>query len=303
VGTANPVTSMAEAFRWTQATGMVGLGSLDPTDPVSVANDISANGSIIVGGTYSPEGTQAYRWQNGTMTALGELPGGEFASNATAVSANGVTIVGYSASDESNPGDYEAFRWKNNNMIGLGDLPGGIFESYAYGVSADGEVVIGDSTSDLGNEAFVWDRINGMRKLQDVLENDYGLDLTGWSLRYATGISDDGMTITGWGINPYGRADTWVARLDKPIITKNADLDNDNDVDDDDVEIFEKCSTGPNIPYDSGNLPPDCTLVPDAHGFIDADYDADLDVDQNDFADFQLCYSGEGVPPDLGCKY
>ncbi|UCD29563.1 MAG: hypothetical protein JSV03_03520, partial [Planctomycetota bacterium] len=288
-----------EAFRW-EAGVMVGLGSLDPTDPISVANDISANGSVIVGATSTPVGVQAYRWENGTMTALGELPGGGFGSNATACSADGSVIVGYSESAQSTP-KYEAFRWENNNMIGLGDLPGGVFESFAYGVSADGTVVIGNSTSDLGNEAFIWDSMNGMRKLHDVLENDYGLDLTGWWLFYATDISDDGLTITGSGRNPYGRIEPWIARLDKPLVGKNADYDNDNDVDQDDFDIFENCATGPQIPYDPGNLPPACPLVPNPQGYIDADFDFDSDVDQEDFATFQLCYSGINIPADPDC--
>ena len=53
-----------------------------------------------------------------------------------------------------------------------------------------------------GSEAFIWDNANGMRKLKDVLVNDFGLDLTGWTLTIARGISDDGLTIVGDGIKP-----------------------------------------------------------------------------------------------------
>ena len=40
-------------------------------------------------------------------------------------------------------------------------LPGGEFSSRAIGVSADGSIVVGMSKSSLGDEAFIWDLING----------------------------------------------------------------------------------------------------------------------------------------------
>jgi hypothetical protein len=53
-----------------------------------------------------------------------------------------------------------------------------------------------------------------MRSLENVLTSHYGLDLTGWELRYATGISDDGLTIVGGGRNPSGQLEGWRAVLD-----------------------------------------------------------------------------------------
>jgi len=98
---------------------------------------------------------------------------------------------------------------------GLGDLPGGNFWSYAGDVSADGSVIVGGGTTDFGREAFIWDAENGMRNFGDVLVNDCGLDLTGWTLRYATGISADGLTIVGWGLGPNG-TEGWIATIPEP---------------------------------------------------------------------------------------
>ena len=150
------------------------------------------------------------------MVGLGDLPGGTFRSEAYGVSSNGSVVVGMSKSDSGR----EAFRWENGVMTGLGDLPGGEFESYAYDVSADGSVVVGYGSidSDIGPklDAFIWDAGNGMRSLKDVLEIDFGLDLHNWLLLKATGISADGLTIVGYGINPYGNTEAWIATIPEP---------------------------------------------------------------------------------------
>ncbi|MCB0291781.1 MAG: T9SS type A sorting domain-containing protein, partial [Calditrichaeota bacterium] len=72
----------------------------------------------------------------------------------------------------------------------------------------DGHVVIGNS-----GEAMIWDAPNGMRSLRQVLENDFGLDLSGWSLGLALRISDDGRVIIGRGTNPQGSLEIWRAVL------------------------------------------------------------------------------------------
>jgi hypothetical protein len=59
------------------------------------------------------------------------------------------------------------------------------------------------------------DSTNGMRSLQDVLVNDFGLavSLSGWRLLLATDVSADGLTTVGVGINPSGDTEAWVADL------------------------------------------------------------------------------------------
>jgi hypothetical protein len=55
-----------------------------------------------------------------------------------------------------------------------------------------------------------------MRNLRDVLTSDYGLDVTGWNLTVAAAISDDGQTIVGYGLNPAGNPEGWVATIPEP---------------------------------------------------------------------------------------
>ncbi|MCS7466572.1 PKD domain-containing protein [Stieleria sp. ICT_E10.1] len=55
-----------------------------------------------------------------------------------------------------------------------------------------------------------------MRNLQNVLIEEYGLGdaLAGWRLRRALAISEDGLIITGHGINPSGATESFVVDLD-----------------------------------------------------------------------------------------
>ncbi|HJS06376.1 MAG TPA: hypothetical protein VJ809_01915, partial [Pirellulales bacterium] len=77
-----------EAFRWTAATGLVGLGHMAPGDHFyDTAYGVSADGAVVVGLAESAAGPQAFRWTEATgMVGLGDLPGGDFNSSAQAIS-------------------------------------------------------------------------------------------------------------------------------------------------------------------------------------------------------------------------
>jgi len=199
-----------KAFRWTQAQGMEDLEDF-PGGDNKYARGVSSDGSVIVGGSNTDEGMRAFRWTGeGGMEDLGTLTGWHN-SEAWDVSSDGSVVVGVSET-YSWP---EAFRWtEEGGMEGLGSIPGGGHSSIAYGVSSDGSVIVGMSGyTNSGNKAFIWDHANGMQSLQDVLIDDYFLDLTGWELLSAYGCSSDGLTIVGYGINPDGYNEAWIAEL------------------------------------------------------------------------------------------
>jgi len=144
----------------------------------------------------------------------GSMPIGDFAQSvdARAIAADGSLVVGQFRNGNF---DHEAFVWSPSfALVGLGDLPDGDFDSDALAVAPNGTVV-GRAHDAAGVEAFVWDPIRGMRSLHDDLVGR-GVDLTGWTLQDATGISFDGQTIVGNGIDPDGNPEAWIVVLPEP---------------------------------------------------------------------------------------
>ena len=206
VGMSNSVNGN-EAFKWTQAGGMVGLGDLAGGLFYSRAFDVSSDGSIIVGEAHVAKGgfvdtSEAFRWtQAGGMVGLGDLAGGFYYSVASAISDDGNVIVGTSNSSNG----YEAFKWTQaGGMVGLGDLAGGSFSSRANAVNTDGTVIVGAGTHTTQFEAFIWKESTGMLSLSEWLLGS-GLSLTDWSFTEATGVSDDGKTVVGYGNTSSGK--------------------------------------------------------------------------------------------------
>lgn len=202
----------AQAFRWTVPGGTAGLGVLSGRKN-SRAVAVSADGSVATGSSYNLpdwDAEQAFRWtQAGGVEGLGYLPGGN-SSFANAISSDGSVIVGTASSPSGNP----AFRWtKNEGMVSLGTLPGRP-TAHPFGVSRYGAIVVGASySSPTDGVAFIWDAAHGMRVLQDVLQSEFGLDLTGWKLKAAFSITPDGSVIVGAGINPAGQQEAFRAVL------------------------------------------------------------------------------------------
>ena len=88
--------------------------------------------------------------------------------------------------------------------------------SIATDTSADGSIVVGYSHTSRGSEAFVWDEAHGMRRLCDILNDEFGIDMSAWTWTRARAISDDGTVIVGTGDNPNGDREAWVAVIPEP---------------------------------------------------------------------------------------
>ncbi len=188
------------AYRY-QAGVVTPLGDLEGGADSSEAWAVNGDGSVIVGQGTSASGAEAFRWVGGQMSGLGDLAGGAFASEAHDTSLDGSVVVGWGTTGSG----LEAFRWQSGVMTGLGLLDG-TYQTRARGVSGDGSLVVGEAITDpdpnydfLSEKvALIWDG-TGMHVLQDWLLQQYGLDLTGYQLRSALGVSSDGRTIVGEG--------------------------------------------------------------------------------------------------------
>jgi len=226
VGEGLTIPSHGQAFRWTAASGMVGLGFLPGRD-FSTANGVNADGKVVVGSSARfrlPPPVQAFRWTAATgMVGLGFLPG-DNESLANGVNADGTVVVGQ-ANDASGHG--QAFRWTaETGMVGLDFLPGGT-SSNANGVNASGKVVVGQALDASGaNQAFRWTRATRMQSVLTLLLAAKVVTMTGWQLRSANGVSADGTVIVGDGVDPLGQSQAWIARLPKE---DNEDCEEDDD--------------------------------------------------------------------------
>ena len=191
VGRASSATGV-DAFRWTVETGIVSLGSL-PGGSGSIAEEVSGDGSVIVGWGASPESgsnVEAFRWTAETgMVGLGDLPGDYFNSRAYGVSGDGAVVVGRSSAD---PGP-EAFRWTaETGMVPVGEscAESDFLATTARAVSADGLVIVGrgGTCEPGGAQAYRW----------TAGEGPVGIGvLSGGEWADAYDVSPDGSAIVG----------------------------------------------------------------------------------------------------------
>ena len=136
--------------------------------------------------------------------------------DANATNSDGSVIVGSSMGSQ-------AWRWtQTTGAQGIGVLPGFNFRGYAFDLTEDGGTIVGTCGFGWDRDAFIWTAETGMLKL-DTWLSDQGLDLAGWDLHTATGISEDASVIAGWGFGP-GGIQGWLVELD---VDRPADIDGD----------------------------------------------------------------------------
>ncbi|MGQ0627568.1 MAG: PEP-CTERM sorting domain-containing protein [Phycisphaerales bacterium] len=238
-GTALSGSNGRRAFRHSVMGGLVDLGLITGHNGYSEARGVSGDGTIVVGISTTTSGlARAFRWTSAMgMVSIGDLAGGEDFSEALAISSDGSTIVGNSVNEEGGV----AFRWTSESgMVSIGDLPGGLVQASARAVNSDGSVIVGEgiATDDIfDSEAFIWDSTNGMRSIRSVLTGA-GIDLTGWTLSSATGVSGDGRRIVGNGINPMGQSEAFLVILNPDAPPCPVDFNGDGFVEPGDLDDF-----------------------------------------------------------------
>jgi probable HAF family extracellular repeat protein len=210
-------TSQPQLVIWTRASG------LQPSLGVpSYAFEIvmSGDGHVIVCGNE--------RWTDGIgpVTISTDYPN----AIATTTTRDGTTTCGTSGSGgfpspfacrSSSLADAQPL-WRTTSSRGI-----------AKAVSDDASVIVGTD----GENAMYWSGPTGAVKLKDWVVAKFGLQLTGWRLRSAVGISADGKVIAGEGTNPSGAEEAWLLRLPSDEACPS-DFNADGGVDFSDVEAF-----------------------------------------------------------------
>ena len=202
VGLAWNGCSIARAFRWEEATGMVDLGST-VAGRSSRADGVSGDGRVVVGWQESSTGfRQAAKWIDGRQTiivgpdvALGE---------ANAASTDGSIIVGQGCRPSTN--EQSAWVWTARDGVQclLPPRPRvGFYTGLALATSDDGRVIGGSQSFGLEAESIVWiDRTPYY--LRDFLR-DHGVPnaFDGWqNTGFVTGVTRDGRVLVGYGAGP-----------------------------------------------------------------------------------------------------
>lgn len=184
---------------------------------------LNGDGSVVVGRmTPSRSGGPRYALRNGQplpypfvadpacTTGACEpcLTPGQCSASAHGVSADGQLIVG--TASRSSAGAPVAVAWVvAGDQVAVRILSSAGAEARA--VSADGRVVVGFESVSGRRRAMLWtgDRsVNVATALEAA-----GVTVGAWQLTSALGVSADGGTIVGAGINPDGNPEGWIARL------------------------------------------------------------------------------------------
>jgi len=200
-----PQLGTEQAFVWRAATGIQQLPRL-PNDPFARAHAVSADGSTVIG--------TSFQYVESTISGPGV---GIFAVDPVGASTfwGADNLIGTIAPPPARPLGITANNevYFDDQQIGPieGPLrPIGQFGLVTAAVAADGATVVGEDRAFATAAAFRGQLVH----LKPLLVQFFGLDLTGWVLQEATGISADGLTIVGNGINPLGVQEGWIAQLD-----------------------------------------------------------------------------------------
>jgi probable HAF family extracellular repeat protein len=220
------------------------------------ASVVSSNGKIVAGTQYNYAEdysvvSSIVRWNSGIAQNLGEFEGNptvraisddgkyilvnsdtgafrwsaqntrKIASPANApleaqgMSANGQTIFGQMQVSPEDSSAWHAFVWKNNVTIDLGTLGG--LSSSAKAISNGGRYVVGEAQDESSlNQAFIWSRATGIKKVADLL-TEQGVDLTGWQLVSANGVAVRNNKIILSGSGLYNNQwNAWIAIYNFP---------------------------------------------------------------------------------------
>lgn len=179
----------SQAFRWTLAGNLQGLGFLRPGSDRSNATAVTPDGNTITGFSRANGVYEGFVWTpSGGMTALPFLPGTQDAT-PTAISADGSIVLGTSGGS--------IVQWRNGQVVDLG-YPTGYGAGVSTAMSADGMVAGGRMRSPTFSDVpAIWTPATGMLPFTQYLRDRDIHIPAGVTLFSLNAISADGTTFGG----------------------------------------------------------------------------------------------------------
>ena len=184
-----------------EAAEFIPVGHLPGGETFSMAFDLSADGSTVLGQSDSLEGAQLFRWNIDTgFSAVPSFdPGPAFFPNffATSISGDGSSVAGYAFTGAT----LEGLKWDSINgfeRIGMLDpQEGGSPMSVGMDISGDGSAIVGygSAPSTPAIAALLWTSSMGLVSLEYLPDDEP--EPFFYSQSFAYGISDDGQTVVG----------------------------------------------------------------------------------------------------------
>jgi uncharacterized membrane protein len=155
-----------EVFRWTEATGTIGLGFLPPCErtdgflPFASPSVMNSDGSVILGYCFGIDSSWLFRWTQASGLIGVAGPPGLPEDRWGLLTADGSVAAGYATpADGDDTHVPQVFRWTQaTGAVALGTLAG-TTGSYPYGgMTPDGKTIVGQS----GDDIFRWTEAMGM---------------------------------------------------------------------------------------------------------------------------------------------
>lgn len=186
------LTVVGGTRKWSASQGTTVLQNLNGAGSgLITSNALSYNGSLAFGSydrNMNPAQLYPTVWNAaGQATSLGASFGQLSNATAVACSDDGSVVYGFGESS-----GLRLFRW--TAATGVVYQPGtNLFQ--VIDTTGDGRIAVGTTAI----VATVWTPQHGAQELGTLLADEFGLDTSAYSLDFATGISNDGRTLVGYG--------------------------------------------------------------------------------------------------------
>lgn len=221
-----PAGTRASEVWWTSDDGYISCGAISeqgmPSDQPKMkpASSSTSKGILWDNGGGGGGGGDPYRIIEPSSVGAESLV-------LTALSSdNSQSLIWAGYADETTKGGTYNIDSGAFTLLDGGDINGdgqiNLFDrhdSAANAFSADGSVIGGSYTLPGGEEtAAFWSAADNyqMQDLAAYLTSQGASGLDGWHLTTITGVSADGTVFSGWGSNPAGQAEPWVAVVPNP---------------------------------------------------------------------------------------